>query len=247
VGLVRTGVAGDAPALADALVARSGLAELQRLLAVQFTERSAALRAGAALRLLEHLLRDRPVAGDEDLWRALERVRCGSQDLAELDLLGRSRAPGGPFPADVRAEAERLLGGAGTGPAARLGLPEETPADELQVAADGAVRRWRAWSADPLTPRAAVDAAEVVVRSGEELIGALGPAAPASAPPGGPAPRRPGQQERQQAGHDQRPLGEEGGAGHRHRAADQAVVHVDGQQRQHARHRQGPPRPGPAA
>ncbi|MCW2696956.1 MAG: iniA [Modestobacter sp.] len=252
VGLIRTGVAGTAPALADALVARSGLAELQRLLAVQFTERSAALKAGAALRLLEDLLRDQPVPGDDALWRELERVRCGSSDLVELDLLGRSRAPGGPFPAEVRAEAERLLGGAGAGPAARLGLPEETAAEELRAAAAGAVTRWRAWSADPLTPRAAVDAAEVVVRSCEELLGVLDAGVPdagvpGSALPAGPAPRRSGQHESQEAGHHQRALTEEGDPGHRHRAVDQALVHVDRQQGQPARHRQGPPRPGPAA
>lgn len=246
VTLIRTGVAGTAPALADELVARSGLGELQRLLAVQFTERSAQLKAAAALRLLEQLLREQPAAGDEALWRELERVRCGSQDLAELDLLGRSRAAGGLFPADVRVEAERLLGGAGSGPAARLGLPEETPAGELRAAAEEAAARWRARSADPLAPRAAVDAAEVVVRSCEEVAAALGPGA-GSAVPAGPAPGRPGQQQRQQRQDDEAALHQEGGPGDRHRVADQALVHVDGQQRQQARHRQGPPRPGPAA
>jgi hypothetical protein len=245
VALIRTGAAGTAPALADELVARSGLAELQRLLAVQFTERSAQLKAGAALRLLEQLMREQPGDGDEQLWRELERVRCGSQDLVELDLLGRSRSPGGPFPAGVRAEAERLLGAAGSGPAARLGLPEQTPADRLRAAAEEAVTRWRARSADALAPRAAVDAAEVVVRSCEEVVAVLG--IPGSAAPGEPGAGGPGQHQRQQPEDDQAALDEEGGPGDRHGVADQALVHVDGQQRQRARHRQGPARRGPAA
>jgi hypothetical protein len=239
VALVRTGV-DTAPALADELVGRSGLAELQRLLAVQFTERSAQLKAGAALRLLEHLLREQPVDGDEELWRGVERVRCGSGDLAELDLLGRSRAPGGPFPADVRAEAERLLGADGTGPAARLGLPEDTPVDQLAAAAAAAVARWRARSADPLATRAAVDAAEVVVRCCEEVAAVLG-----SAAPGGPGPGGAGQQG-QQPEDDERPLGQEARPVHLHPAADQPLVHVDGQQRQQARHREPPAGRGPA-
>jgi hypothetical protein len=242
VALVRTGVVDTAPALADELVARSGLAELQRLLAVQFTERSAQVKAGAALRLLEHLLREQPADGDEALWRELERVRCGSQDLAELDLLGRARAPGGPFPAGVRAEAERLLGGAGSGAAARLGLPEETPPGRLRAAAEEAAARWRARSADPLAPRAEVDAAEVVVRSCEEVAVALGSAAGPGPVPGGP-----GEQQRQQAQDDERALDQERRPGDRHRAADQAPVHVDGEQRQHARHSQDPAGRGPAA
>ncbi len=246
VALIRTGAVGTAPALADELVARSGLAELQRVLAVQFTERSAQLKAGAALRLLEGLLREQPVPGDEELARELERVRCGSHDLVELDLLGRSRAPGGPFPAAVRAETERLLGAAGPGPAARLGLPEETPAGRLRAAAEEAAGRWRERSADPLAPRSVVDAAEVVVRSCEELVAVLGPD-PGSGAAGGPGPGGPGEQQRQQAEDGEPALAQEGGPGDRHRPVDQALVHVDGQQRQGARHRQHPARGGPAA
>ena len=57
VALLRTGV-DDAPALAEGLVRRSGLPELQRMLAVQFTERGSHPKAGTALGLLERLLRE---------------------------------------------------------------------------------------------------------------------------------------------------------------------------------------------
>lgn len=240
VALVRTGV-DTAPALADELVSRSGLAELQRLLAVQFTERSAQLKAAAAVRLLDQLLREQPADGDEELWRGLERLRCGSVDLAELDLLGRSRAPGGPLPAGLQAEAERLLGAAGTGPADRLGVAEDTPVEELRSAARSAVARWRGRSADPLAPRAAVDAAEVVVRSCEEIVAVLGSAVPVGPGAGGPG------QQREQPEDDAPALDQEADPVHLHPAADQPLAHVDGQQRQRARHRQPPPGRGPAA
>jgi hypothetical protein len=183
VALLRTGV-GDAPTLADQLVARSGLAELQRVLAAQFTERGDQLKAATALRLLERLLRELPVSGDARLWRGLERVRTASLDLLELDLLGRTRSPDGPFPPDVRADAERLLGAHGSGAAARLGLPPTATVVELQSAARAAVERWQAQATAPLARRSTVDAAEVLVQEAETLLAELGPAADDEGVPG---------------------------------------------------------------
>ncbi|WP_324275205.1 GTPase [Blastococcus brunescens] len=97
VALIRTGVS-DTGALSDQLFRRSGLAELHRLLAVHFTRRSAALRAATAVRLVERLLRQRPLPAAADLMVQVERIQVGSQELVELDLLARSRAMHGPFP-----------------------------------------------------------------------------------------------------------------------------------------------------
>ena len=183
VALLRTGV-GDGPTLADQLVARSGLAELQRVLAVQFTERGDQLKAATALRLLERLLRELPVDGDAALWRGVERVRTASLDLLELDLLARTRAADGPFPPDVRADAERLLGTHGSGAAARLGLPPTATVAELRRTARAAVDRWQAQVTDPLARRSTVDAAEVLVQEAEALLAELGPAADDESVPG---------------------------------------------------------------
>ncbi len=172
IALVRAGVP-DATALAEELLQRSGLAELRRLLRVHFTERGAQLRAGTALRQLEAVLAEHPGAGDDGLRAGLERLRLASPDLAELDLLARSRAAGSPLPPLLRAEGERLLGAEGTGPAARLGLPEGAPDDELCAAAAGALARWRTAADDPLAGRATADAAEVVVRACEALLAGL--------------------------------------------------------------------------
>ena len=170
--LLRTGVP-DAPALADELVRRSGLAELERLLAARFTRRGDVLPAAAALRLVERLLRSRPGPGAEQLWSDLERIRVASVDLAELDLLARLRTADPPVPADRREEAERLLGAEGTSPAERLGLPAQAPPAELGAAAAEAVRRWRGWAGHPAATRPAVSAAETVARSCEALLAGL--------------------------------------------------------------------------
>jgi len=170
--LLRTGVA-DAPALADELLRRSGLHELQELIAVHFTRRGAQLKAANALHRLEQLLRSAPRAGTGPLWAGLERLRLSATDLAELELLARLRAVGGPLPPALLPEAERLLGAAGTGPAERLGLPAGTSLEDLCAAAAEVVGRWRAEAAAPLLPRATADAMGVVVRSVEAVLAGL--------------------------------------------------------------------------
>ncbi|MGY1696889.1 dynamin family protein [Geodermatophilus sp. SYSU D00814] len=172
VTLVRAGVP-DAAALAEELLRRSGLVELQRLVRVQVTERGALVRAGAALRLLGTVLAAHPGPRSAVLGAELERIRLALPELDELELLTRSRGPGSPLPAGAEAEGRRLLGGEGTGPAARLGLPADTPPAALRTAAVAALGRWRAAAADPLADRATADAADVVVRSCEALLAAL--------------------------------------------------------------------------
>ncbi|SFL63897.1 dynamin family protein [Geodermatophilus ruber] len=179
--LVRAGVP-DAPALAEELLRRSGLTELQRLLRVHFTGRGAQLKAGTALRLLERVVGEHPVEGAEALRTELERVRLAATDLGELELLARSRAADGPLPAQLREEGERLLGAAGTGPAARLGLAGDAPADVLRAAARAALERWRWAAADPLADRRSAEAAAGVVAACEAVLAALD---------GWPAPERP--------------------------------------------------------
>ena len=172
IALVKAGIP-DASALADELLQRSGLAELRRLLRVHFLERGAQLRAGTALRLLEAVLAEHPVAGDDELRAGVERLRLSTPDLAELDLLARSRGAGSPLPAPLRSEGERLLGAQGTAPEARLGLPAGTPDAVLRQAAMNALARWQEAAADQLAARPATDAAEVVVRACEGLLAEL--------------------------------------------------------------------------
>jgi hypothetical protein len=181
--LLRSGVR-DAPALADELVRRSGLAELERLLAARFTRRSDALSSAAAVRLVQRILRAGPRPGSERLEAAVERIRLGSADLTELDLLARLRAADPPVPADRREEAERLLGAGGTTAADRLGLAADAPEEDLRAAAVAALRRWRGWAGDPLARRREVSASETVARSCEAVLAGLAQTAEGSAPGG---------------------------------------------------------------
>jgi hypothetical protein len=172
IALLRGDVAGP-DALADELVRRSGLAELERLVDVHFRRRSDVLRAAAALRAVEQLLRAHPVAGDTRLWAHLERVRVTSHDEAELDLLARLRAADGPLPRGLQTEAARLLGADGAGAEDRLGLPAAAGEEELRTAALAAVRTWRQRAGDPLARRAAVDACETLARTAEGILAGL--------------------------------------------------------------------------
>jgi hypothetical protein len=170
--LIRRGVEG-AGALAAELVRRSGLDELRQVLSTQFAERRDLLKARATLLALEQLLRTRPRAGIEPIMSEAERILAGAHEFAELRLLGTLRAGVLSLRQDELAEAERLLGGAGTGQAARLGLDPSAPLAEWRAAALDARDRWQRRAESPLTTRPTADACRIVVRSCEGLLAAL--------------------------------------------------------------------------
>jgi hypothetical protein len=239
--LIRAGI-DSAQGLAEELVRRSGLAELQRLIAVHFTGRGAQLKVGTALRTLEGLLRETPVPGDEALWRELERLQLSSHGLVELSLLARSRADETVLPPALRAEGERLLGADGPEAAARLGLPGDAAPEDLRAAAVEAMARWRDLARDPLAPRATRDAVAVVVHSCEALLAeldaddasALGPAQP------GPGGRREEDDPRHE---DQTGLDDETGAVEVGSTGDHALGDVVGEQREQPGDHEQPSRP----
>ncbi|HEV7650950.1 MAG TPA: dynamin family protein [Actinophytocola sp.] len=165
--LVRQGARTPA-ALADELVERSGLGELQKVLQVQFGERRDLLKARSALLALERLVR---ADGDaRGMGRQIERILAGAHEFAELRLLGALRSGVVALPVPVAEEAERLLGGTGSAPATRLGLPDNVPREELQRAAFHALRRWQGQAENPIFGRRAADACRVVVRTCEGIL-----------------------------------------------------------------------------
>ncbi|MGH8886201.1 MAG: dynamin family protein [Egibacteraceae bacterium] len=170
--LIRQGAA-SASELAPQLVRRSGLDELREVLATQFTQRRDLLKARSALLGLDHVLRHQPRPGTQPLAAEVERILAGAHAFAELRLLNALRTGAVALGAGELDEAERLLGGAGTSPGARLGLPDEADAEDLRHAALDAVARWQRRAESPLSPRAVADAARVVVRTCEGLLAAL--------------------------------------------------------------------------
>lgn len=181
IALVRAGIDG-AQALADELVRRSGLEELHRRMAAEFTARGAHLQEGSAVAAVEWVLRSAPADGDERLRAEVERLRLTSRDVVELAAL-RAGGASGDLPEGLRAEAARLLGTDGSSPAARLGLPEGTPPAALRTAALAALERWQAHADDPLARRAVRAAVEGVVRAVEALLAELDEASSAGVGP----------------------------------------------------------------
>nr|WP_255426980.1 ATP-binding protein [Pseudonocardia sp. C8] len=131
--------------------------------------------ARSALGTLDEVLRvARPVprAAERLRYRA-ERLRAEAHELVEFELaesLGRSGAAGAALPGDLREAAERLLGRHGSGPRARLGLPEDAGPEDVCRAAEHELARWRHLAAHPAATRAVRDAAPVLVRTCERLL-----------------------------------------------------------------------------
>jgi hypothetical protein len=177
--LIRQGA--DTPAaLATELVARSGLRELEQVLHTQFTERRDVLKARSALLAVDRVLREdrtlcdggvdprvRPVAQE------IEKVLAGAHEFTELRLLGALRSGTVTLPVADAAEGERLLGDAGTSPAARLGLDAGERPDALRHAAFTALDRWQRHAVNPMLTRATAQACRAVVRSCEGAVAAL--------------------------------------------------------------------------
>ena len=240
--LVRGGAA-DAASLSAELVRRSGLADLERSLDVQVRARAAELRTRSALAGLEEALRSAPRPGDAALWAGLEQLRTSRHDLAELDLITRLGGVAAPVAAELQPEAVRLLGGAGTAPAQRLGCPAGTSPDELRERAGSVLSAWQRRVADPLSPRPATAAAAVVVRSVEGLLHDLAGSVPGDGPVQPVADAADGQQQRADQG--ERADGEQRVAVQLRAAGDHAADdegHRDGGQR----HQGGAPA-GPGA
>jgi hypothetical protein len=163
----------DAASLAAELVRRSGLTELQEILAVQFTERRDMLKARSALLAIERVLAEQPRPGSDKLAGEVERILAGAHEFREGRLLAALRSGAVSLPAPVLAEAQRLLGGQGAAPALRLGLDEAAHPEDLRAAALASLGRWQRRAESPLSTRTVVDACRVVVRSCEGLLAHL--------------------------------------------------------------------------
>ncbi len=171
---IASGGAPDASKLSQAMLRESGLLELRALLDAEFAGRRDLLKGRAALLALQALVRQSPVPGSDVLDRDLERVRAGAHELAEVRLLNALRAGAVPLTEADAAEAERLLGAAGADLRSRLGLGDDTQEGDVATALSGAIARWQRRAENPVSPRAAVEAAEVVVRTCEGLAAGLG-------------------------------------------------------------------------
>jgi hypothetical protein len=172
--LIRQGVT-DPTALSAELVRRSGLDDLRSLLTTQFAERRELLKARSALLAVDLVLTREPRPAAAPLVAEVERILAGAHEFAELRLLATIRSGVVKLPADALTEAERLLGGDGGTPAARLGLDPAASNAELRAAALDAAGRWQRRAESPMSSRAVTDVARLVVRSCEGILATLHP------------------------------------------------------------------------
>ncbi|HEX3780338.1 MAG TPA: hypothetical protein VHX38_11770 [Pseudonocardiaceae bacterium] len=163
--------------LSAELVQRSGLGELREAISQFFTDRRDVLKSRSALLALDGLTRTEPRPNARRLVGALERLLASAHDFRELRLLAALQAGQCALPTELDAEANRLVGGQGTELPARLGLDEQTGQPELHQAIVTTLRRWRDLAENPILDAAAQQAAQVVLRSCEGMLGAF--AAPA--------------------------------------------------------------------
>lgn len=158
--------------LAAELTARSGIETLRSVLSTHFVARGDVLKAGAALATVSAVLREDPGPDEQVEW-ALERVQAGAHELAEVRLVNALRSHQVTFPPGEADEVDRLLGGAGAAPAARLGLAPDAGVDELAAVLGQTIARWRARAESPMSSRAEAEAAGVLVRTCEGMLAPL--------------------------------------------------------------------------
>jgi hypothetical protein len=164
-------------ALADELVRRSGLDEVTRILTTQFAARADALKSRSALLTIQRELRnhedsDRPEA--RDLAERVEAALHARHDVEELSLITTLHTtPPVELPEERLAEAEAILGGAGTTPAARLRRGKSEDRTALRGEALKAIQEWRRLQSDPANGEGARNLCRVVIRSLEGVIAEL--------------------------------------------------------------------------
>ncbi|HWM07617.1 MAG TPA: hypothetical protein VNP92_35250 [Actinophytocola sp.] len=170
--LIRQGY-DDHAGLSAQLVARSGLEELRETIQQCFTDRHDVLKARSAVLALEVVLRMEPRPAARRLVSGLEQLVVSAHEFRELRLLAALHGGRTTLPDPLAGEAKRLVGGVGTGLAARLGFDHEPTGAELHGAVSEALRRWQEQAENHALGSGQRSAARVVVRSCEGMVARL--------------------------------------------------------------------------
>ncbi|MCX4099161.1 dynamin family protein [Nocardia sp. alder85J] len=167
VAMIRAGV-GDAATLAENLVRAGGLTDLQHIVATRFGERNEQLKAHAALRGLDRVLRRYRRPGTEQLAREVTARLADTHTFTELRTL--ATLPGSRLTPADRDRAAALLGDHGISAPRRLGLAPDAPPAEIHRTALRALRYWRDREADPRHDPITAAACRAAARSAEGVI-----------------------------------------------------------------------------
>ncbi len=158
--------------LARSLAELSGLERLRRIVLTQFAERSRLLTSRSAVLTLRAALTRGGVARPQVYEARLEELLATAHAFVEIRLLDDVRSGALELSETRAALLERLLGGSGAAPAARLGLPETATPEEVRAAALAELTRWQRIAESPLSNRPLALAARAAVRTCEALLGA---------------------------------------------------------------------------
>ncbi len=169
--LLRRNVVDSSVELADELVSRSGLVELQTLLTTLFVDRADVLKARSALLAVERMCNEHgEVPESSELLLTIERIMAGAHPFNELSTLAAVRSGWIKAKEADLADLERVLGASGTAPWQRLGIDESTPPDGITSAAIEQLGRWQRLAENPFTTHDLVTSSRVVIRTLEEMI-----------------------------------------------------------------------------
>ncbi len=170
VELIRLGSATSSTALAAELTSRSGIQQLRTVLFRQFESRTRLLKARSALAALEELFRRDGCDGAVQLLGRIEEITAGAHEFEEVRLLLDLRSGALALRPDRAAELDRLFGGSGHDPTARLGLPDDAGPDDIRSAALAALATWHGVAEHPLSKRSTQIAAREAARTIEGLL-----------------------------------------------------------------------------
>lgn len=167
--LIADGSVRTAPELSTALLERSGIRALQRVLEESYASRASGLKARSALvalRAIAATLGRDGTAASAGVVDAIDRLEASSGELALLRLQHLVLAGHVEMSDEDRAEVDRL---GSSDPRARTGLGSDASPDQVRSAALAGVERWRARAGNPLSDRRAIEAAEIISRAYEEI------------------------------------------------------------------------------
>jgi hypothetical protein len=158
--------------LVQQLATASGLTRLVGLVEAAVRGREEAVVARAVLAELEQLVYDQPPAhGGEALRYGLERIRAGSHELTELDLVDALRVGQLRVPEAPRGRALRVLGGCGIDPRTRLGVPADAHPARLAEAAAAQREHWHRLATHPAATAHLRTVATAATHTCDQLLG----------------------------------------------------------------------------
>ncbi|MBI2701970.1 Isoniazid-inducible protein iniC [Mycobacterium gordonae] len=172
IAVLAAGVA-DASGLANELLERSGLVALRNVIDQQFAQRSDMLKAHTALVTLRRFVEAHPVLATPYVIADIDPLLADTHAFEELRLLSQLSSRTTTLKAEDVVLLRRIIGGAGTGPASRLGLdPQVCRADPQEVsrAAFAAAQHWRRRAEHPLNDPFTTRACRAAVRSAEAML-----------------------------------------------------------------------------